>query len=54
VDVGLYFHSLRPKLTQEFFSSTTVFMDEVLSSENNKPVDLIIFGGWANSQMTWV
>lgn len=28
----------------EFFSSATVFMDEVLSSENNKPVDLIIFG----------
>eukprot|EP00435_Cladocopium_sp_Y103_P011671 s2674_g3.t1 len=33
----------------EFFSSATVFMDEVLSSENAKPVDLIIFGGWANT-----
>ena len=59
VDVGLYVRSwaLRPLPsrfeTEEFFSSATVFMDEVLSSENAKPVDLNIFGGWAKSQMTW-
>lgn len=36
--------------TQEFFSSATVFMDEVLSLEHSaKPVDLIMFGHLAKT-----